>query len=120
MIEQAGLQAFKQRPTARLCVGVTLITVSSLMGWPAVALAGCLAVEQRNAWIFFLGGPVVYGLSWVLWGVAMLVAGRDALRYAHLFLRWLTRRVAEWFLGPRGRQALLEAHGPADPPEGTP
>ena len=102
VLEAADLGAFRERPTPRLLVGVSLIFVSSLMGWPAVVVAGWLAVVYGDALLFFLGGPVVYGLSWVLWALGILVAGRDAVRYGHIFVRWLLRRMAEGLLGGRG------------------
>lgn len=117
ILEGADLKAFRKRPSARLVTGITLIAVSFLLGWPAVAVAGCLAVEQRNAWIFFIGGPTVYAVSWVVWGLGMLVAGRDSLKYANLFTRWTVRKVVEWFLGPDGKQDLIEEYNETSPDE---
>jgi hypothetical protein len=74
-------------------------------------------VEQRNAWVFFIGGPVVYAVSWGVWGLGMLVAGRDALRYTNLFSRWLVRRVVEWLIGPQGKRDLVAASQETPPPE---
>ena len=105
VLERADLGAFRERPTPRLILGVSLILLSSLMGWPAVVVAGWLAVAYEDAILFFLGGPVVYGLSWVVWGLGILIAGRDAVRYGHIFVRWWLRRVAEGLLG--GRSAAL-------------
>jgi len=109
IVEGADLQAFKKRPTSRLIAGVALITLSMLLGWPAVAMAGCLAAGKQNAWVFFIGGPGVYAFSWVIWGVAMLVGGRDAMRYANLFTRWSVRRGVERLIGPDGKRDLIDA-----------
>jgi hypothetical protein len=116
----ADLRAFKERPTPRLIAGVALITLSMLLGWPAVAMAGCFAAQEKNAWVFFIGGPGVYAFSWVIWGVAMLVGGADALRYANLFIRWMVRRVVEWLIGPEGKQDLIQASPDGVPKERDP
>lgn len=110
ILEAADLGAFRQRPSRRLIVGVGLILLSLLMGWPAVLLAGFLAVAYENALLFFLGGPVVYGFSWVVWGLGILVAGRDVVRYCHIFARWGIRRLAEGLLGGRGQALGYIAH----------
>jgi len=120
ILEGADLRAFKERPTARLIAGVALITLSMLLGWPAVAMAGCFAAQEKNAWVFFIGGPGVYAFSWVIWGVAMVVGGADALRYANLFIRWMVRRVVEWLIGPEGKQDLIQANPDGVPKERDP
>jgi hypothetical protein len=120
ILEGVDLRAFKKRPSARLMAGVVLITLSMLLGWPAVALAGCLAAQKQNAWVFFIGGPGVYAFSWVLWGVAMAVGGRDALRYANLFIRWMVRRTVEWLIGPDQTRDLINANEEVTPHERTP
>ncbi len=120
ILEGADLRAFKERPTARLIAGIALITLSMLLGWPAVAMAGCFAAQEKNAWVFFIGGPGVYAFSWVIWGVAMVVGGADALRYANLFIRWMVRRVVEWLIGPEGKQDLIQANPDGVPKERDP
>ena len=117
ILEGVDLEAFRKRPSAKLITGVALIAVSLLLGWPAVAVAGCVAVEQRNAWVFFIGGPAVYALSWAIWGLGLLIAGRDALRYANLLARWMVRRVVEGLIGPDGKQDLIDASEEAAPHE---
>ncbi len=91
-----------------------------LLGGPAVAMAGCFAAQEKNAWVFFIGGPGVYAFSWVIWGVAMVVGGTDALRYANLFIRWMVRRVVEWLIGPEGKQDLIQANPDGVPKERDP
>jgi len=94
---------------------MVLITLSMLLGWPAVAMAGWLAADKQNAWLFIIGGPGMYVFSWAIWGVAMLVGGRDGLRYVSHFTRWMVRRVVEWFLGAKGKRELIDANKNAAP-----
>ncbi len=119
-MERAGLEAFRKRPSGKLMVGVVLIIISSLLGWPAVVLAGWLAVERGNAWVLFVGGPAIYGVSWVIWGLGLLVAGRDSLRYANLLSRYGTRRVVEWLIGSDMTRDLVDGAegGPVGGAEG--
>ena len=97
MEARADLAAFRQPPSLRLVVGVALIIVSTVMGWPAVVFFGLFAAFQKHA-LYALIGPVCYGLSWVLWIAGMALAGVENVRYGRLFLRWLTRVSVEWML----------------------
>jgi len=60
------LSIFRRRPTPRLIIGLILIGVSYIIGWPAVAAFGVLAVWYKEPLIAVIGGPVIYGLSHVV------------------------------------------------------
>ncbi|MCB2185427.1 MAG: hypothetical protein KQJ78_03350 [Deltaproteobacteria bacterium] len=98
--DQVDLKPFREPPSPRLIVGVTLIGLSMLMGWPTVGVLGVVAAYLRDPVVFFLGGPLTYGLSWAVWGLGMLLAGRDNVRYLKVFLGWALRRWLEKMLGP--------------------
>ncbi|GEM_PF-6495040 len=66
--------------TWRLSVGVVLMVLQMLLGWPAVALIGSSAAWTANAELALYGAPGVYGLSWVLLGAAVVIGGPDAAR----------------------------------------
>ena len=82
-------------PGLRLGLGVFLVLVSFLLGWPAVAGLGALASFLDKPWIAAVGGPLVYGFSCVLlvWG-AHLAGTRYEGRFRRLFVRHGERRAA--------------------------
>lgn len=86
--EKADLTAFQGRPSARVLLGVFLICLGSLLGWPAVAVLGILAVKFQEPLLAVVGGPVVYGISYVIFALGMYFSGA---KYSIIFLRWLTR-----------------------------
>ena len=88
MEEQADLSAFKERPGPRIILGLLAIMVSYVIGWPAVAALGLLAITLHEPWVVIVGGPVTYGLSHLLFLLGMYLCGAV---YSLIFLRWLTR-----------------------------
>ncbi len=94
--ERADLSQFKQRPNARIIVGVSAIGVSYIIGWPAVGLLGAISVYLKEPLIVIIGGPLTYGLSHLVFIFGMYLAGA---KYTKIFLRWATRVAVEKFIG---------------------
>lgn len=73
-----------------------LILLSFPLGWPAVAGLCALAFYLGLPWLAALG-PVVYGLSHLVFLAGMYLSGAE---YTAIFLRWLTRvsveRLLKW------------------------
>jgi hypothetical protein len=90
--ERADLSAFRKRPTARILCGVSLIGFSYLIGWPAVAALGVLALYLEEPLVALVGGPLIYGISHLVFIAGMYLAGAE---YSAIFLRWATRVVME-------------------------
>ena len=88
--EAADLGALRGKPSPGVIVGVALIGFSYIIGWPAVALLGILAAHFKRAAIVVVGGPLIYGLSHVVFMVGMYFAGN---RYAPILLRRAARAV---------------------------
>ncbi len=97
--EQADLSAFKRKPGPRIILGVTAIGVSYIIGWPAVGLLGTLSVTMHQPLIVMIGGPLVYGLSHLVFLLGMVLAGGE---YSWIFLRWATRVAVEKLLDRYG------------------
>ena len=93
--EQADLSAFKEQPSLVVITGVTLIIISSLLGWPAVAVAGILAVKLDEPLIAVIGAPLVYGFSHLVFLLGMYFSGA---KYSLIFSRWLVRVIMEKLL----------------------
>jgi len=86
--DKADLSEFKQRPTLRIIIGISVIIFSYIAGWPLVSLLGLLSVYAKKPEILFIGGPVTYGLSHLIFIFGMYLAG---YQYTKIFLRWATR-----------------------------
>ncbi|MFZ5571845.1 MAG: hypothetical protein ACOZF0_15700 [Thermodesulfobacteriota bacterium] len=93
--EKADLSAFRKRPSIRVMAGVFAIAFSYVIGWPAVSFLGILAAYLKEPLILIIGGPVVYGLSHVVFLAGMYLAGAE---YSLIFLRWAARMAAEKLL----------------------
>nr|WP_320011262.1 hypothetical protein [uncultured Desulfobulbus sp.] len=90
--EQADLSAFREKPTAKVLLGVFLIILGSLLGWPAVTALGILSLHWHTPWIIAIGGPLVYGLSHLVFLAGMYLSGAT---YSLIFCRWLVRVLVE-------------------------
>ena len=88
IVDSADLRAFKERPTPRVVVGVSVIALSYVMGWPMVALLGALSIYFSRPLLVIIGGPAVYIFSHLLFLLGMYLAG---MRYSWIVFRWLTR-----------------------------
>jgi hypothetical protein len=86
--EQANLDCFKEKPTPRMMWGLVLICTSYTIGWPVVGLLGILAVYWGRPWLLAVGGPLVYGLSHLVFIFGAWLAGVD---HAKAFFRWAIR-----------------------------
>ena len=94
--ERADLSAFKERPTPRIIMGLWIIGLSYLIGWPAISALGVLSVYRKTPLIITIGGPMVYGLSHLVFILGMYFAGA---RHTRLFLKWAARVAMEKLMG---------------------
>ncbi len=90
--EKADLSDFKEKPSLQVLTGVFLIITGSLLGWPAVAVLGVLAVKFNEPLLAVVGGPLVYGFSYLVFGLGMYFSGA---KYTVIFFRWLSRVTVE-------------------------
>lgn len=94
MKERVTLEAFKARPSPRFLLGVSIVLISYLLGWPMVGLFSLLAAYFQTP-ALLLVGPAFYGFSHLVFLFGMYFAGRDCLRYADIMLSWSLRRAVE-------------------------
>jgi len=90
--DRADLAAFRDKPTPTAVLGVIAISLSFLLGWPAIAALGVLAVKWHQPWLVVVGGPVTYGISHLVFLLGMYLSGAV---YSLIFCRWLTRITME-------------------------
>ncbi len=111
--EPVDLGAFRERPSPRFLTGISLVLFSYVLGWPMVGLFSFLAAWWKKP-VLLIGGPVSYGLSYLVWLLGMFLGGRDSIRYADVFFRWWTRRAVETVLGKTDACRTVSGQGPQD------
>jgi hypothetical protein len=82
------LKDIRRERSARMIFGLVLVGFSYIIGWPAVAALGVLAVYFREPLIAIIGGPLIYGLSHVVFLVGAWLAGA---RHARILMRYATK-----------------------------
>ena len=88
---------FLRRPPARIVVGLSLLGASYVLGWPAIIVLGTVAAWLRQPKLL-LGGPMLYGLSWVVFAVGLAFIGSRSVSAGRAMGLLLVRRLAEKFL----------------------
>ena len=86
------LSIFKQRPSTRVYIGLVLMVMSYLISLPTLALLGYLSVNMSKPIIIATGGPVVFILVHIMFGLGVYLAGQN---YVLEFLHWVTKRFLE-------------------------
>lgn len=110
--EQADLAVFKQKPSSRTIWGLITIGISYTIGWPFIAILAALAVYLERPLLIAIGGPLLYGLSHLVFILGAYLAGAD---YAKAFFRWALRVGLERVLGDS-----LNVNALPQPPDGNP
>lgn len=75
----------KTKSSKKFLIGVILILVSIVYGW--IGLFVCNAFALRYGRSFVILGWVIYGFSWVTYGLGFLLAGREGILYAKKIFR---------------------------------
>lgn len=89
MVERESRYPFFAKPTPKVWMGLGLIGLSYILGWPAVGLLALVAYHTGEPMILAVGGPAIYGLSHLVFMAGFYLAGSH---YAPSFLRWITRK----------------------------
>jgi len=93
--EKADLAPFKEKPSTRILFGIFLMGFSYVIGWPAVTFFGILSIYLNEPLIVIIGGPIIYGISHLVFLAGLYLAGA---RYSYIFFRWATRKFLEKYL----------------------
>ena len=96
LAEKADLKSMRAKPTPRLWTGLGLMSLSYIIGWPAVGLLAWISYRLREPLIVIVGGPATYGISHLVFLAGFYLAG---VHYAQILLRWATRRLVERLTG---------------------
>jgi hypothetical protein len=95
LTEEIDLARLRRKPTPRMIAGLILIGVSYLIGWPAVAAFGFLAVYLEEPMIVIIGGPATYAFSYVVFFAGAWLAGAE---YAKTLTRYGIRKIFQKLL----------------------
>lgn len=90
--DKADLGEFKKKPTIRILLGMAAIIVSYIICWPAIGVLGTLSIYFGKPLLLVIGGPLLYGLSHLVFLAGMYLAGE---KYTRIFFRWATRVTME-------------------------
>lgn len=91
---RASLDGLRIKPSPRFFLGLVIIGLSYVLGWPMVALFGFIAAYLGRPWLV-LAGPACYAFSHLLFLAGLLVAGRDTVEKLGVALAWGARRFVE-------------------------
>jgi hypothetical protein len=97
LADEVTLDSLKQRPTPKFIIGISLVGISYIIGWPAVAFFTFLAV-YLNMKLIALLGPVSYIFSHLVFLAGAVLAGVNGIIYARTFKRWAMHRLALWLM----------------------
>ncbi|MCL4558031.1 MAG: hypothetical protein M1491_05285 [Deltaproteobacteria bacterium] len=95
---KADLGLFGKPPSFQFVLGLILLGLSYVIGWPGVVATGIAATYLKNPLIFVIGAPVIYGFSYLVWGVSMILMGRDNIKYVRALTRYGVRIFIEKFV----------------------
>lgn len=93
------LSVFKERPTPKMVLGLFLVLISYVLGWPLIGAFSYVAIRMDRAVWIPLGGPLIYGFSHLVWTAGMILLGLEGRKHAGVFLKWATAKGVRLLLG---------------------
>lgn len=58
-------------------IGLSLILLSYVICWPAIGVLGAISLHMKEPLILTVGGPLMYGVSHLVFLIGVYFAGRD-------------------------------------------
>jgi len=95
--EGGDFRVYTNRPTPQVMAGLFLIFFSYVIGWPAIIALGWIANQVKEPLVIVVGGPLMYGLSNLVFNIGAFIAGR---KYVTALMKWLVKVTFEKILGP--------------------
>ena len=79
--------------TTKFRIGIILLAINQPFGWGVMLFCAALAVKTKKTDLYFWG-IAAYALSWGMFGLGLLLTGREGIDYS----RMLSRRAWDFFL----------------------
>jgi hypothetical protein len=73
-------------------IGLSLILLSYVICWPAIGVLGAISLHTKEPLILTVGGPLMYGVSHLVFLIGIYFAGRD---YALAYLKRAKKALKE-------------------------
>jgi hypothetical protein len=86
--ENLDLNAFKEKPSSKVFLGIFLMVLSYIIGWPMIGLFGALSLYWNEPLILIVGGPLLFVVAHLAFLAGVYLAGG---KYIMPFIRWATR-----------------------------
>jgi hypothetical protein len=86
--ENLDLNAFKEKPSSKVFLGIFLMVLSYIVGWPMIGLFGALSLYRNEPLILIVGGPLLFVVAHLAFLAGVYLAGG---KYIMPFIRWATR-----------------------------
>jgi len=109
--EQNNSRVYANRLRFKVIVGICLIVLSYIIGWPGVAFFSWLSIRFQDPLWVAVGGPVIYGASHLVFLLGAYMVGE---RYAKSSWKWGKRLVSRMLYKDRHRQSDLPNTGTTD------
>ena len=97
---RADLRVFQEKPTLSMAMGMVMIAFSYVIGLPAVLFLATLAVWLKKPLIGIIGGPLIYGISTLIFIIGIKLAG---LKHVKALFLWMIRIILEKILGEEAK-----------------
>jgi len=92
------MRVMQPKPSIRFLVGIGVIGFSYLMAWPFIGVLGIISLSFDEPRIVAIGGPLAYGLSYLVFFLGIWLAGKESLIYLkrlnHLAVGYLIRKLS--------------------------
>jgi len=99
--DRADLSEMKEKPTAKIYVGIFLMCFSYILGLPAIGLLGALSIYWNKPKLVIIGGPSLFVIAHLVFLGGVYLAGG---KYLRVFFRWATRIILEKLVEEKGAQ----------------
>ena len=97
---RADLRVFQEKPTLSIAMGMVMIAFSYVIGLPAVVFLATLAIWLDKPLIGIIGGPLIYGISTLIFIIGIKLAG---LKHIKALFLWMVRIILEKILGEEAK-----------------
>ncbi|OGP67602.1 MAG: hypothetical protein A2031_01375 [Deltaproteobacteria bacterium RBG_19FT_COMBO_43_11] len=97
---RADLRVFQEKPTLSIAMGMVMIAFSYVIGLPAVVFLATLAIWLDKPLIGIIGGPLIYGISTLIFIIGIRLAG---LKHIKALFLWMVRIILEKILGEEAK-----------------